>query len=103
MLIERVESWKSNCDPWSEDQLSVALSLNGTFNGFAPYFFTMKDTCFFRSLALLKYLSLYRMSADWVFGVRLSPFSAHCWIQCGQVVLNERLDNVLNYTPIMRI
>ena len=57
--------------------------------------------CLFDSLALVRFLSRYDLYPDWVFGVQEDPFSAHCWVQAGAVILNDRLDNVAGYTPIM--
>jgi hypothetical protein len=37
----------------------------------------------------------------WVFGVQSRPFAAHCWLQLGGVVLNDTVDHVKRYTPIM--
>ena len=39
--------------------------------------------------------------ADWVFAVKGAPFAAHCWIQLGDIVLNDSVENVRAYTPIM--
>lgn len=59
--------------------------------------------CLFDSLALVRFLSGYHLYPDWVFGVQEDPFSAHCWVQAGAVVLNDHLDNVSGYTPIMTV
>jgi hypothetical protein len=58
-------------------------------------------SCLSDSLALLMFLSQYGLLPYWVFGVRMNPFGAHCWLQEGQTVVNDKLDAVLNYTPIM--
>jgi len=29
------------------------------------------------------------------------PFQAHCWVQFEDHVLNDHLDNVRNFTPIL--
>lgn len=36
-----------------------------------------------------------------VIGVRINPFSAHCWSQQGEIVLNDALDTVRLYQPIV--
>ncbi len=59
--------------------------------------------CLFDSLALVRFLSGYDLYPDWVFGVQEDPFRAHCWVQAGEVVLNDHLDNVAVYTPIMTV
>ncbi len=57
--------------------------------------------CLYDSLALLAFLASYDRFPRWVFGVRMDPFNAHCWVQAGEVVLNETVDEVRSYTPIM--
>lgn len=59
--------------------------------------------CLFDSLALIRFLSRFDLYPDWVFGVREAPFTAHCWVQDGAVVLNDHLENVDLYTPIMTV
>ncbi|MFD1104142.1 lasso peptide biosynthesis B2 protein [Sphingobium olei] len=59
--------------------------------------------CLPRSLA---YISLCRhrsIATTLVFGVRLNPFQAHCWVQHKQTVLNDRLEHVRCFTPILAI
>lgn len=57
----------------------------------------------FDSLALLHFLARYRQFPRWVYGVKLKPFRAHCWVQAGDVVVNDIVDNVRGYTPIMSV
>ena len=60
-----------------------------------------KYHCLFDSLALLEFLARYRCFPHWVFAVRSAPFAAHCWVQHGDCVLNDTVENVRGYTPIM--
>jgi len=41
------------------------------------------------------------LAADLVVGVRLNPFAAHSWVQAGSHVLNDRMDSVRTYTPVL--
>jgi hypothetical protein len=66
-----------------------------------PFFFAAKDACLFDALALSEFLAGYRIYPRWVFGVQARPFAAHCWLQLGGFVLNDTLDHVKRYTPIM--
>jgi hypothetical protein len=66
-----------------------------------PYFFAAKDACLFDALALSEFLAAYRIHPRWVFGVQARPFAAHCWLQLNGVVLNDTLDHVRRYAPIM--
>jgi len=59
--------------------------------------------CLFDSLALLEFLASYRAFPRVVFGVVADPFQAHCWLQEGNVVLNDDLERVGRYKPIMSI
>ena len=63
--------------------------------------FPVKPICRLDAIALCLHLTRGGQSADLVFGVRLDPFHAHCWVQRGDAVLNEPHDGVLKYTPIM--
>lgn len=74
--------------------------LSSVFHQLRPYY-GHRRLCRFDSLALIEFLALYAQYPLWVFGVRCEPFSAHCWVQQGDCVLNDSLDQVKQYTPIM--
>ena len=59
------------------------------------------DQCLPRSLAAAHRLLDHGVSADLVIGVRLRPFAAHCWVQRGPVLVNETIDQVRTFTPIL--
>ena len=59
------------------------------------------QACLPDALALLDFLAGRNAYADLVFGVRLDPFSAHCWVQAGDAVLNDAFDPVVAHTPIL--
>lgn len=67
----------------------------------APWL-TIEGECLVRSALLMNFLGRMGLSADWVFGVRLWPFSAHCWVQSGDVCLNDDVERLVAYTPIYR-
>jgi hypothetical protein len=62
---------------------------------------TAADRCLGRSIALAGCLAASADSCMVVLGVTLAPFTAHCWAQKGDVVLNDTLEEVLRYTPIL--
>ena len=82
------------------DQYKVLIA---RFRRLQPFFFTSRNACLFESLVLLHYLSLQGAEADWVFGVRMKPWGAHCWLQLGSVVLSDTLEHTGLFTPIMVI
>jgi len=57
--------------------------------------------CLARSYMALRYLRLCGHDAWWVIGVRTWPFSAHCWLQAGDVVLDDTAARVMPYRPIL--
>jgi hypothetical protein len=75
--------------------------LVGVFSMLRPFFFTSKDACLFDALALSEFLAGYEIYPRWIFAVQARPFAAHCWLQLGDVVLNDTVDHVRRYTPIM--
>jgi transglutaminase superfamily protein len=80
-----------------------AQDLTAIFTWLRPYFFSAKDACLFEALALGKFLASYGIHPRWVFGVQARPFSAHCWLQHESIVLNDTVEHVAQYTPIMII
>lgn len=64
------------------------------------YVFSAHNRCLLRSVALKAHLARRGIASDLVFGVTTEPFSAHCWVQIGDMVLNDRVDRVRPYTPI---
>lgn len=60
----------------------------------------VEGECLPRSAMLIAFLRRRGLAADWVFGVRLWPFNAHCWVQAGDVCLNDDVERLWAYTPI---
>jgi len=60
-----------------------------------------QGVCLYRSFMLLAYLRAAGLDAAWVFGVRTWPFEAHCWLQHGDLVLDDTVDGVRGYLPIL--
>lgn len=57
--------------------------------------------CLYDGLALVEFLATRNLFPDWVFAVQAQPFGAHCWVQVGDVLLNESLEYAGQFTPIM--
>jgi hypothetical protein len=58
-------------------------------------------TCLIDSLSLVTYLANRHLPANVVFGVALSPFSAHCWAQFRHIALNETIMGAAAHTQIL--
>ncbi len=59
--------------------------------------------CMYDGLALIEFLARRQLFPDWVFGVQAQPFGAHCWVQHGDVLLNESSEYAGQFTPIMSV
>lgn len=59
--------------------------------------------CLFRSFFLLHFLHYYGLRADWIFGVSLFPFHAHCWLADGDLLLTERVGKVEGFVTIFQV
>lgn len=78
-------------------------ALYSSFERMRPWLYTARERCLFDSLTLVKFLQRFDIQATWVFGVRAAPFGAHCWLQIGNLVLNDTPDMVGRYTPILAV
>lgn len=59
--------------------------------------------CLLDSLSLSGFLARRNLHSRIVFGVTLDPFSAHCWVQAGDIALNETVGTAMAHTIIMVI
>jgi hypothetical protein len=71
------------------------------FERVRPVFSRPRDACFYQSLALHYFLGFYGAHPQWVWAVQDAPFVAHCWLQVGDVPLNDPDEYCLGLTPIM--
>lgn len=59
------------------------------------------DRCLVRALAVQSCCQRLGIESKLVFGVRMRPFGAHCWVQLQQHVLVGDFEQVRLYTPIL--
>jgi hypothetical protein len=59
------------------------------------------DKCLTRSLAIALCLARHGVHANVILAVKLGPFAAHAWAQAGGEVLNDTVEEVARYTPIL--
>ena len=101
--VSAVRSWKQrlpSAPVFADTRLGAHVA---SFQTWSTLFITTHDACLPRSLVLLAYLALRGIPADLVFGVRLSPFMAHCWAQYGHTVLNDHLENTAAFAPVFAV
>lgn len=82
----------------SQFELQSVVSL---FAKLRLWFYTARDNCLLDSLVLTSVLRRYHINAILHIGVALMPFSAHAWVQMDCCVLDDSVDHVRSYTPIV--
>lgn len=58
----------------------------------------VEPVCLLDSLALTRFLAKRGLHADIVIGITSEPFSAHCWVQVGDIVLDDTVGHASGYT-----
>lgn len=66
---------------------------------FAP----VRPRCLPDALAYVRKARRRGHPADLVFGVKLQPFEAHCWAQCGNLVLTDPLERVRRFQVVLAV
>lgn len=99
-MIESTTQRKAQLGCDAEPFASMAAEVAGAFKRSALIAAPL-DRCLPRSFATAHALLDRKLRPDLVFGVRLHPFGAHCWVQHGRTLVNETLDQVRNFTPIL--
>ncbi len=61
----------------------------------------IEGECLLRSALLVRAFRRQGLEAEWVFGVRLFPFMAHCWVQAGDTCLNDDVERLSTYQPLL--
>lgn len=84
---------------WREPSADLIEAV-GTFERLRPWL-PLEGECLLRSYHLRAFLRTHGLDAIWVFGVRTWPFGAHCWLQAGRTVLDDDLERLAAYQPIL--
>lgn len=103
-ILDSVVALRQNKQPrpgsisdWAVEQLLLKASSEFRF---ARAYTPVENRCLLDSLAMVKFLARRKLHASIVFGVTSDPFSAHCWVQAGDLVLNETVGHANAHTPI---
>ena len=103
LALARIERRKFRAGPCTDVLADPGTKrLIAVFNHLRPLY-PRPYLCLFDSLALLEFLAGYHCYPRIVFGVVADPFQAHCWLQEGDVLLNDDLEQVGKYKPIMSV
>jgi hypothetical protein len=97
--VEFVRRRRAGLSTSAPDPTALAR-LVGEYTRWRP-FFPRPYLCLFDSLGLFEFLAQHDVGVDWVYGVQAEPFEAHCWLQIGDIVVNDSVEHVSPFTPIM--
>jgi hypothetical protein len=102
-IVERARRARLSVDaPGGVAHHEAVLDAAAVFAALRPWS-PVGGACLKRSYQLLGYLRRLGLDADWVIGVRTWPFMAHCWLQSGPVALDDDVERLVAYTPILAV
>ena len=78
------------------------LALAGAFAA-SRAFLRSQDRCLADALAMMALCRREALCATLIFGVRLDPFAAHCWVQARQVVITGDVDDARTCSAILAV
>lgn len=95
-LLRAARAFDAPTDPGEDKVIDLALRCEQMI----PWV-PLQGECLFRSFLTLCVLRGSGASVSWIFGVQTWPFRAHCWLQRGDLVLNDGAEQVSGYSPIL--
>ncbi len=99
-FAELVAAEPTDPKPWPKTDPDTLSRLLAGYRVALPWI-PSEGECLQRAFLLRRLLQWHGLEADWIFGVRTWPFSAHCWLQIGDRVVGDTVGRVRSYTPIM--
>lgn len=103
-LLRRIEAAKAGPRHRSAAEVKEGTwTLVRNFDRLRVWCYSAEGACLRDSLVLAEFLLRCGAVPTLVIGVRSRPFAAHAWVQDGDVVLNDTLENVQRYTPILAV
>jgi len=98
--VKRRREWHTSDTEFDIDRARRLMSASGRIRSLL---LSTRGLCLLEAIVLLEYFARYRLFPTWVFGVQTRPFAAHCWLQHEHIVLNDTVEHVTRYTPIMTV
>ncbi len=99
-LIERLSARRAVSPSASKYDVDVVLAI---FRRIRTCLYTARDACLMDSLILNDFLHSFGHQSTLVIGVRTRPFSAHAWVQIGDAVVDDTVESVQAFTPILTV
>jgi hypothetical protein len=99
-VMARLRRLKAQSRRFPDGERQRAMDISTAFRA-SRQLLSDVERCMPSSMALAAALWKARVPAELVFGVRLSPFQAHSWVQWDGLVLNDHIDHVRPFRPIL--
>lgn len=90
----RRSAMQKDCAGETAERLAASYAANRWVN-------PIPQRCLIDALALDHILLSRGIRTTFVFGVRLAPFRAHCWLQTASTILTGTAAEARSYTPIL--
>lgn len=100
-VVSTVRGRKAQQAPHQDSSPAAMTELAAIFCKLRPLFFTTRAACLLDSLTLIELLAQYGHYPQWIIAVSSPPFAAHSWVQLGDMVLNDALERITTYRPIL--
>lgn len=101
--IQEYRQRKAGPPPTVNSQISATLLDAVDEFRHARLLVPVETVCLLDSLSMVRFLAKRKLHANIVFAVCGDPFAAHCWVQAGDVALNDTVGNTAAHTPIRMI
>jgi hypothetical protein len=101
-LLARLARTKSALGPEQASARTVAERAASSFHR-AGSLASLSDRCLPHSIAASRWLHRRGVNAILVIGVSVDPFQAHSWVQVDDMLVNERVEGVRDFLPILVI
>lgn len=98
--FSRLTRRRGPLDPDTSGPSDDVVRLVSTFERVLPWL-PFQGVCLYRAFLLRRVLRWRGHRTRWMFGVRTWPFLAHCWLQVGDVVLDDAAERLSAFSPIM--
>ena len=83
--------------------LDEVAALMNRFFRIRLWCYTAVRQCLFDSAVLAHFLTRKHIPCNLVIGVSTKPFAAHAWVQFGTFVLNDTVEHVQVFKPIVQV
>ena len=99
-ILESGARSEARCAAPTRNREEIAIRVAAAFVA-AGLIVRSADQCLPRALAARAICRSYDLRTSLVFGVRLDPFLAHCWLQQDDAVIVGDLEQIRLFTPIL--